>query len=367
MLSQKELAEWVSFVPNKTKPIHNWLYYKEGFSEEFVHWALREFELQAPVLDPFCGVGTTLLACKKKGVPSIGTDVSPLAVLASQAKTRAYDWKELQNEFEKLKQSKPKPVERIPLDPRIRKLFYHKALETIWFFRETIEQIENEKIRNLFLLALVDTTGRVANVVKVGGSLRKQKKPDMPVQKLFFGKIFKMMLDLKKTGMPAIEPTVVQQDARRLSLEPESVGSVVTSPPYLNKIEYTTVYKLELGIFFKEQETKLRAFMGDSVKEPIAEFAELPLVAQAYFADLEKVLQHLFAALKPDGKAVFNIAGGCFPHGPIQSDEYLEKIAKKNGFSVLYNITARKIWCHENRSQKTGQTKDAVVVLQKPA
>src|SRR3989344_4676176 len=104
MLSQKELAEWVSFVPNKTKPIHNWLYYKEGFSEEFVHWALREFELQAPVLDPFCGVGTTLLACKKKGVPSIGTDVSPLAVLASQAKTRAYDWKELQNEFEKLKQ-----------------------------------------------------------------------------------------------------------------------------------------------------------------------------------------------------------------------------------------------------------------------
>jgi hypothetical protein len=124
---------------------------------------------------------------------------------------------------------------------------------------------------------------------------------------------------------------------------------------------------MELGIFFGEQETRLRAFMGDSPKEPIAEFAELPLVAQAYFSDLKKVLQNCMIFLRPNGKAVFNIAGGCFPHGPIQSDEYLERIARETGFEIAQNITARKIWCHsEIRSQKTGQTKEAVVVLEKP-
>jgi DNA modification methylase len=376
-MQPSQLAEWVTFVPNKEKPVHNWFYYKEGYSEELVKWALGEFKLEGPVLDPFCGVGTTLLACKKKGLSSIGCDVSPLAVLASKAKTRNYDLEELQNEFERFKQLKPKPIERVPLDPRIRKLFYHEALETVWFYKNEIERIENEKNREFFLLALIDTTGRVANVIKVGGSLRKQKKPGMPVQKLLMGKIQRMLLDLKKSGMQTEtgfpqekfpEPIVLQQDARQLELEPESIGSAITSPPYLNKIEYTTVYKMELGIFFGEQETKLRAFMGDAPKEPIAEFAELPLIAQAYLADLKKVLQNVFVALKPNGKAVFNIAGGCFPHGPVQSDEYLEKIAKEIGFEIEKNITARKIWCHsEIRSQKTGQTKEAIVVLKKPA
>lgn len=361
-----QLRDWVSFVPNKTQPIHNWFYYKEGFSRPFVDWAIGEFQLKEPVLDPFCGVGTTLLSCKQRGLQSIGCDVSPLAAFVSNVKTRNYDVHELHNSFEQIKKLNSKPIEKIPLNPKIRQLFYHSALETIWFYKEKIEQIENEAIRNFFLLALIDTTGRVANVVKVGGSLRKQKKPNMPVQKLFLGKIHKMLVDVKKTKTSPIEPIVLEQDARMLRLEPDSIGSVITSPPYLNKIEYTTVYKLELGIFFGAQETRLRSFMGDKIKEPVAEFAELPLVAQAYFLDLQKVLQNVFVGLRPGGKAVFNIAGGCFPHGPVQSDEYLQKIAAKTGFEVLQNITARTIWCHVDRSHKTGQTRDSIVVFKKP-
>lgn len=367
IVMQPLLSEWVTFVPNKNKPVHNWFYYKEGFSEEFVNWAIQEFDLQGPILDPFCGVGTTLLACKKKGIACMGTDASPLATLVSMVKTRNYDLAELKSVFESLHQLKPLPMERIPLDSRIRKLFYHEALETIWFYKQQIEQIENEKTRNFFLLALIDTTGRAANVIKVGGSLRKQKKPGMPVQKLLMGKISKMIADLKMLRTSEIEPEVRTEDARMAHWESGSIGAIITSPPYLNKIEYTTVYKLELGIFFGQQETKLRAFMGDSIKEPVAELAELPLVAQAYFMDLKRVLQNNFRALQAGGKAVYNIAGGCFPHGPVQSDAYLEKIAKEAGFEVLQNITARKIWCHsELRSQKTGQTKEAIVVLKKP-
>jgi hypothetical protein len=41
------------------------------------------------VLDPFCGTGTTIVECKKLGIPSVGVEANPMAHLASQLKA---DW-----------------------------------------------------------------------------------------------------------------------------------------------------------------------------------------------------------------------------------------------------------------------------------
>jgi len=89
------LQELVTFVPNKEEPIHNWFYYKEGYAKKFVEWAIVEFGVEGPVLGPFCGVGTPLLACKQMGLKAIGFDVSPLAAFVAEAKTR--DYAEIEN------------------------------------------------------------------------------------------------------------------------------------------------------------------------------------------------------------------------------------------------------------------------------
>ena len=104
------LKDLVTFVPNKTKPLHNWFYYKEGFAKEFIEWAVKEFALEEPILDPFCGVGTTLLTAKQLGMKSIGFDASPLAAFVSEAKTRNYNIEELEKQAGAFSELKPRQI-----------------------------------------------------------------------------------------------------------------------------------------------------------------------------------------------------------------------------------------------------------------
>ena len=102
IMIMKEKPEWGSlatYIPNKKLPVYNWFYYKEGYGRDLVFRLIEKFGLKKGdnVLDPFCGVGTTLLACRQKGIRSIGFDVQPPAVFASLVKVRDYDIKALED------------------------------------------------------------------------------------------------------------------------------------------------------------------------------------------------------------------------------------------------------------------------------
>src|SRR5271169_1831145 len=69
--------------------IHRWYQIIMGFDWKLVQHIIDLLEIGPNhlVLDPFCGAGTTLVQCKKKGIPSVGIDANPVCTLASQAKT----------------------------------------------------------------------------------------------------------------------------------------------------------------------------------------------------------------------------------------------------------------------------------------
>jgi len=363
-MTPENLRDLVTFIPNKTEAVHNWFYYKEGFAKGLVEWAVKEFFLQEPVLDPFCGVGTTLLTAKQLGMKSIGFDASPLAAFVSEAKTRNYDVVELEKQLEVFSELKPRQIGKFP-NKQIRRLFREKNLDDVFFYYKKINEITDAKTRKLFLLALIDTTSRVANVIKIGGSLRKQKKQEMKVKKLLLGKIRRMISDLRKTGTEGQEPEIFEADARITKLKENSIGCVITSPPYLNKIEYTSVYKMELGLFFGEQETKLRAHIADAPSGRDFETKQ-PLVAKAYFDDMEKAMKNMFTALKPEGRAVIVVGGGCFPYETVESDDELIKIGEGLGFKLVQKIVARKVQCMRCRTIKVGTVRESILVLEKP-
>ncbi|MCX7926000.1 MAG: site-specific DNA-methyltransferase [Fimbriimonadales bacterium] len=82
-----DLAESVSYRANKEIPLLRLYRYKEAFAYAFVRELLREHQgdESLTVLDPFCGMGTTLLASTMAGVPSLGVDRLPIGVFVAKA------------------------------------------------------------------------------------------------------------------------------------------------------------------------------------------------------------------------------------------------------------------------------------------
>src|SRR5665213_1504563 len=70
---------------------HDWYRFILSFPAHLVRTYVHRFGLQPKhnVLDPFCGTGTTLVECKKLGIPSCGIEPNPMASFASRVKV---DW-----------------------------------------------------------------------------------------------------------------------------------------------------------------------------------------------------------------------------------------------------------------------------------
>jgi len=84
-----------SFAKNKNLPLHRWVPWVAGFSAEFVEDALRTYlprgVSNAWVLDPFAGVGTTLVESYLSGLNVVGFEINPYAALATTIKLKTMD------------------------------------------------------------------------------------------------------------------------------------------------------------------------------------------------------------------------------------------------------------------------------------
>src|SRR5207248_8961477 len=88
-----------AFASNKTLPLHRWVPWIAGFSSAFVRDAIEQhLTSKGVVLDPFCGVGTTLVEGLNLGHDVIGFEINPYAALASEVKAnfRSIDITQLQ-------------------------------------------------------------------------------------------------------------------------------------------------------------------------------------------------------------------------------------------------------------------------------
>jgi len=81
-----------AFSENREVPIHRWVPWVAGFSAAFVAEVLARYAPEGGlVVDPFAGVGTTLVETVTAGprYEAIGFEINPFAAFAAQTKLEA--------------------------------------------------------------------------------------------------------------------------------------------------------------------------------------------------------------------------------------------------------------------------------------
>lgn len=384
-----ELGPFMTFDASKEKPLHSWFWYKEGYSPEIVEWAIgvsgsrsRASGNRTPetLLDPFCGVGTSLLAAKKAGIRSTGIDASELAVFVSKTKTQDYSAKDLESAREFA--ARIFSESRDPQAPwefelfDVRAAFPKRNLNDILFLRERIET-QDPKTRDLLLLALLSVLPQASLVVKDGGVLKiKKGKSAMPIKDAFRRKVKRTVADIENNPINGPQPEVFLGDARRSGLPDECMDLVVTSPPYLNNIDYSKVYGLELSLLEMSkaaaEEVRMRSVRsfirtgnwrgGTALPPEVGEIGERIPIIGTYFSDMEEAIAEMHRVLCPGSSAYVVVSNSVIHETHVLVDEILAEIAQRIGFVAEIVVGAQRVADVKPAKVKT---RESVVVLRK--
>lgn len=378
-----------AFGDNMSLPVHRWYRYSAGFSADWVRWLVHERcnDLGTfSVLDPFSGVGTTLLACEAEGIQSWGFETHPFVHRIAAAKLRGIhaDLSQLRSMLEQFVNhvSALPLVELNAIPPLLSKCYTPEALSLLLTMRDLFLSEFDKKTPESELLWLMLTA--ILRVCSGAGTAQWQyvlpKKSKSGVQEplvAFQVKASEILQDVeyaRRNGWSA-RSAVLLTDARApQDCSRVQVDAVVTSPPYPNNYDYADATRLEMT-FWGEingwgdlQDTVrkhlirscsqhaaadrlvLDDVLAEAVLDPIrrdlstacrtlAEVRETKggrknyhTMAAAYFRDLGLVLKSLRSLCRPGGFACF-VIGDSAPYGVYLSvDSWLGELALAAGF-----------------------------------
>lgn len=284
--------------------VHDWYRFVLSYPPHLVRDYLTRFGVSShmTVLDPFCGTGTTLVECKKLGIPSVGIEANPMPWFASRVKL---DWDvdpdqllrhaekiaeiaigrleqddlgeasglplfdsergELGN-GNKLRTLSPE-IENLLLTDCISPLPLHKTLLLL----DVLGEYKDGRFSGHERLALAKELVFSISNLDFGPEVGVGKpKLDVPVVTLWLRAVQNMARDVRAVReLPAAEAAVHNGDARQILrvLQPDSIDAVITSPPYPNEKDYTRTTRLEsvlLGFIRSKQD--LRGLKQDLVR-----------------------------------------------------------------------------------------------------
>jgi hypothetical protein len=250
--------------------IHEWYRIALGFTDQVVAHVLDGFDLRPDqrVLDPFCGTGTTLVECMKRGIPCTGIDANPSSVFAARVKT---NWglegerliqllRDVDGHYRKSLLSADHTH-----DSTYRYIVSSGMLERGWISPEPLRKAILIKMsisslsawpeyRDCLMLALISEVLRGASNVKFGPELYcAQRKQDADVFQGFHDRVIIMAHDLDTvSALVAPAVNVVRGDSRDCEtavkqIAPGPYSAIICSPPYPGEHDYTRNARLELA------------------------------------------------------------------------------------------------------------------------
>ena len=268
----------VSFQASKARGYYRWYKFKEAFSPSLVEYLLYKYGIsKGTLLDPFAGSGTALFVASEAGLDAAGIEVLPVGQQIIHTKL-ILDHKFTTEDFASLKrwlvEAPWKHSSVICPLPSLRiteGAYPEETVESIQRYLGAHQQ-ENARVRAVLFFALLCVLESVSYTRKDGQYLRwdhrsGRKQGARPFNKgeiknfdqAISAKIEEILLDVQNKEHVSSLFSQTQRcgkietfDGSCLDILPvlsnDSFDTIITSPPYCNRYDYTRTYALELAL-----------------------------------------------------------------------------------------------------------------------
>lgn len=336
-----------------------------------VHW-LKRLPAGAHVLDPMCGSGVVVRQSALIGHKARGFDIDPLAVTMSRVWTRKGEHATLCDAASDLiaRAQRLRGFSHLSL-PWIAACPETQAFIKYWFAEpqrsglaslawaiERLRQRDDDWVRDALQISL----SRIIVTKYAGASLawdvshsrphRKRDENDFDVFEGFRKVVGRLVELLDEEALP-MSATVRLGDCRKLpTVRRGSVDAVVTSPPYLNAIDYLRGHKFSL-VWMGHTIPSLRSVRAGAVGTERAgaggksiEAAEIEMsvpsirvlpqrqrtIVHRYARDAELMLRQMQRVLRPGGLMVLVLGDSNVRGVPVHNSRIFKHLAVQAGF-----------------------------------
>jgi len=352
------------------KPIHP---FPARMAPELALRAVEDLEPLSTVLDPMMGSGTVVRVAAEAGHHAIGRDVDPLAVLMTRVWTAPVDPQQLRVVARELvNEALELSPERIKL-PWIDDDAETAAFSVYWFAEEQRQHLRqlsyclhqrNDIIGDALRLALsriIITKNRGASLAHDVSHSRPHKVAQTNTYCVFTGfldSVHRLAHRLEEEP-PRGYVDVAFGDARATGIDTQTVDAVITSPPYLNAIDYIRGHRLAL-IWLGYRLCDLRAIRRYSIGaerapdhidpellDEVFHIINLPpdfpsrerRILARYVTDLDAMLREVHRVLKCGGIAVFVIGNSCIKGSFVRNSRIISHILQRLGFKHISHFS----------------------------
>lgn len=336
------------------------------------------------VLDPFSGRGTTLLEARLGGRRAYASDLNPIAVALSRAKASDVSYREARARIAELEGD----YDRVLYGPEaqvqseaIQTIFHPGTLAQLCYLRDSL--VDSDNPTDQFLvgcllgimhgaerqdgssayasISMPNTFSMSPNYVRRYVSEKRLNRCERNVFELLGEKVGRLSVDPEPNGPDAI---VSAWDAKTLSMNPAlapvagAVDLIVTSPPYLDVVNYAKQNWIRGWLFDRSRDSGLVELLDD----------DLNLSEWMTFSST--VLEQFDAVLSPSGIVVFIVGDVVKPKGSSISlaREFIRRAVHDGRFGYVGCLDDRigddskttRIWA-ETKGRAT-QT-DRIIVL----
>jgi DNA modification methylase len=408
-----ENIQSIQFTPNINEHIHRWAPYVQGFSASFVQSILDQYkkEYNDPVvLDPFAGCGTVLVQTKLNGYRSFGTELNPF--LQFIANTKLNCWDISPNYLLKIYNDLPRNNRSsAPSFLKSSSHFNKGVLHNLETIKGGIESTEDKserqrEVKDLLKLAFSSILIDCSNLKRTPclGYYKNKKVYDTAPFVLLDKKIRDIANDLrliqsKYKDFINTESKVIIANAMDFK-HVNKFDLIITSPPYMNGLDYVINYKIEMGwLGFVENHKGLKKIRDEMVvcdnvsKGLIKEFCksgstytndwiekikadiekgiekrghyrrtDMPYIVHKYFDDLYKVMKNVIPSLNSGGRFILVVGDSLIADMYVPTDLLIAKIGSDLGLDVEKIEKARERRSGQIRSYRL---RESIITLLK--